>query len=414
MCTCWSALRVVAFGVAATAAVCAQSAPQGLPVTRLSSGPPPDATPQQTPPAGPRPAAQLPDLPITRLDDRLRSTNLDEAQRLTLSFAEPVPIRDVLLLLLRGTPFSLAIDPSVTGTFIGELKDVTLRQAIDAVLVPNGFAYQVDGTVVRVFPRRTETRLFDMNFLAVHRTWQRTLNAGDSTLATRVPDVDVMEEAAAGIRGLLTPQGAVHVDKRAGLAQVTDYPDRLDRIATYVEALQVRGSRQIRLQARILQITPSSAAGVDWHMVRQQIGVPAAGAAAGVMADSATIQRALASQGDVELLAAPDLLALNNEPAVVHASTPASSLTLTVVPQISADGVVQLSVSPSWSSGTADANGARADADTVVRVANGSTAVIAGLLRSAVVPGGAPAARELVVLLTPTVVNPGAAAPAAR
>ena len=131
------------------------------------------------------------------------------------------------------------------------------------------------------------------------------------------------------------------------------------------------------------------------------------------MADSAAIQRALASQGDVELLAAPDLLALNNEPAVVRATTPASSLTLTVVPQISADGVVQLSVSPSWSSGAADANGARADADTVVRVANGSTAVIAGLLRSAVLPNGAPSARELVVLLTPTVVSPGAAAPAA-
>lgn len=404
---------MVAFGVAA-AAVWAQSAPQGLPVTRLSGGGPAGASPQQPQPAAaPKRSAQLPDLPVTRLDDRLRSTNLDEARRLTLAFAEPVPVRDVLLLLLRGTPFSLAIDPSVTGTFIGELKDVTLRQAIDAVLVPNGFAYQVDGTLVHVFPRRTETRLFDLNVLGVHRTWQRTLIAGDSTLASRVPDVDAVAEAAEGIRSLLSPQGSVHVDARAGLAQVTDYPDRLDRIATYVEALQARGSRQIRLQGRILQVTPRAAAGIDWRTVRDQIGVPAAGGAAGVMADPATVQRALASQGDVELLASPDLLALNNEPALVHAATPASSLTLTVVPQISADGVVQLSVSPSWSSRAGDTNGDRADADTVVRVANGSTAVIAGLLRSAALPGGVPA-RELVVVLTPTVVNPGAAAPAAR
>jgi type II secretory pathway component GspD/PulD (secretin) len=407
---------VVAFGVAASAAVCAQAPSSGLPVTRLSGGGPLPAPAQQTRSAAPKASTQLPDLPVTRLDDRLRSTDLDASQRLTLAFAAPVPIRDVLLLLVRGTPFSLAVAPAVTGTFVGELKDVTLRQAIDAVLVPAGFGYEVDGTVIRAFPRRADTRLFDLNVLPVRRTWQRTLEAGDSTLTSRVPDVDALDEAAEGIRSLLTTRGTVHVDRRTGLAQVTDYPDRLDRVAAYVEALQVRGSRQIRLQARILQVTPRGAAGIDWAAVRQQIGVPAAGASAGVAVDAASVQRALASEADVELLASPDLLALNNEPATVRTVSRASSLTLTVVPQITAGGIVQLSVSPSWSSSSiaSDTDAARADADTVVRVANGSTAVIAGLLRTTTAVGGAAAVQELVVLLTPTVVNAVAAAPGAR
>lgn len=404
---------MVALCVAASATAYAQASPPPLPVTRLSGDAPAVASPQ-TRPARPPSSAQLPGLPVTRVDDPRRTADLDAVQRLTLAFAEPAKIRDVLLLLVRGTPFSLALDPSVAGTFIGDLKDVTLRQAIDAVLAPSGFAYQVDGTVIRVFPKRTETRLFDLNVLNVQRTWERALRTGDSVLASHVPPGDALDEAAAGIRSLLTPQGIVHVDRRAGLAQVTDYPDRLDRVATYVEALHVRGSRQIRLQGRILQVTPKGAAGIDWPAVRRQIGAPIPGTAAGVMADAATVQRALSSQAEVEVLAAPDLLALNNEPAVVHAAARASSLTLTVVPQISAEGIVQLSVSPSWSAGAPDANVERADADTVVRVANGSTAVIAGLLRAGTTPAGAPAAQELVVLLTPTVVNPGPAAPAAR
>lgn len=403
---------MVALCVAASALVRAQSAAPTLPVTRLSGGAPAEGS--STPQTGP--AARSSDarrgLPVTRLDDRLRATDLD-AQRLTLAFAAPVPIRDVLLLLVRATPFSVAIDPAVSGTFIGDLKDVTLRQAIDAVLAPNDLAFQMDGTVIRVFPKRAETRLFDLNFLNMQRTWERSLEADDSTLTSRGPQVDVLDEAASGIRSLLTQHGTLHVDRRAGLAQVTDFPERLDRVANYVEALQVRGTRQIRLQGRILQVTPRGAGGVDWPAVRQQIGIPASGSIAGLGADAAAIQRALSSQGDVELLASPDLLALNNEPAVVHAATHASSLTLTVVPQISAEGIIQLSVSPTWSAGASGANTTRADADTVVRVANGTTAVIAGLLHAGSMPA-TPSTQELVVLLTPTIVQPGAAAPAAR
>ena len=202
---------------------------------------------------------------------------------------------------------------------------------------------------------------------------------------------------------------------------MTDFPDRLDRVALYLEALHARGSRQVRLQARVLEVTLKTASAVDWKAIRSRLGLPDA-AAAGCVVDPAALQAALAAQGDVRVVSAPDFVAINNEPAVVRAATTGSSaLALTVVAQISEDGIVQLSLSPSWtrtagSRVTRDAM-AIVEADTTVRVMDGATAMISGLLRSDELPDTAiPAGnesrtvttREVVVLVTPTVVNAGA------
>src|SRR4029079_9214259 len=94
-----------------------------------------------------RPPAQLPPLPLTQLDERGAATDLD-ARTFTLTFAQPVPIRDLLLLLVRGTNISIVPDPSIAGSFIGELKNVTVRQALGLILRPLGLDYAIDGPVV--------------------------------------------------------------------------------------------------------------------------------------------------------------------------------------------------------------------------------------------------------------------------
>jgi len=117
--------------------------------------------PQQRP-------GQLPTLPLTQLDDRALAADLDN-RAFTLTFAQPVPIKDLLLLLVRGTNLSVVPDPSVGGSFIGELKNVTVRQALGLILRPLGLDYAVDGSFVRVFKREPETRIFDLNYVATGR-----------------------------------------------------------------------------------------------------------------------------------------------------------------------------------------------------------------------------------------------------
>src|SRR5439155_24268582 len=93
----------------------------------------------------------------------------------SVSFAQPVPIRDLLLLTVRGTKLSLLPDPAITGAFIGELKNVNVRQALACILPPLGLDYTVDGGFIRVFGRERSTRIFDINYIAAERSATSTL-----------------------------------------------------------------------------------------------------------------------------------------------------------------------------------------------------------------------------------------------
>ena len=80
-------------------------------------------------------SAPLPPLPVTQLDARQSDPELD-GQRISLGFANPTPIRDVLLLLVRDTRLSVIPHPSLDQTFVGDLKNVSVREALDLILEP--------------------------------------------------------------------------------------------------------------------------------------------------------------------------------------------------------------------------------------------------------------------------------------
>jgi hypothetical protein len=382
---------------------------QDMPVTKLSGGPA-----QAPPSAQPRRGDQLPPLPVSRIDPA--DVTLDSPRRLTLTFAEPRPIDEVLALLTTGTPFSIAIDADASGAFRGELKQLTLREALSTVLGPLGLDFRVQGTVIRVRRRQTETRLFDLNLLNAQRGLSRSAGTAGAALSTGVPPDDVMGSVVEGVKSLLSGGGTVHVDARAGLLQVTDFADRLDRVALYVETLHERSGRQVRLQAQAYEVTLRDASAIDWRAVRDRLGLPRDAPEAGIAADPAALRAALAAQGDVRVLWAPDVTVINSEPALLRIATQGStSLTMTIVPQISADGFVQMSVSHAWETPASEGHdrssrttpGSRVmETDTVMRVADGRSAVIAGLLRP--VPPASAKERgglaELVVLVRPTVV----------
>jgi type II secretory pathway component GspD/PulD (secretin) len=197
------------------------------------------------------------------------------------------------------------------------------------------------------------------------------------------------------------------------------------------------------------------ATSIDWRAVAARAGAtprPAAGhGAAGLtVADIDVLKKAIAAQGVVTMIAAPQVVAMNNEPAVMRVGTevvyfdsaqdgsrqqgsgPAGvleGLTLTVIAQISGDGIVQLHVAPSYTlrAGVSKSAGGTLpvlrvnEADTLVRVQDGETVVLSGFLteyeKTKPATGftalfGAGQSRttvrsELVILLTPSIVTPG-------
>lgn len=316
----------------------------------------------QQPPAAPRP--QMPMLPLTQLDERAPAVDLDN-RTFTLTFAQAVPVRELLLLLVRGTSLSLVPDPSVSGSFLGELKNVTVRQALGLILPPFGLDFAVSGNVVRVFKRQPETRIFEVDYIATDRAGVTSIgtaaDARPSAAINTTVRSDVFADLAKGVQSLLSEGATFNIDRKAGLLQVTDFPERLDRVASYLDAVQDRVRRQVLIDARVIEVElkDDKAQSIDWSSLDRRVTT------------LARVMAALESQGTVTVLANPRLVAVNNEPALVRSDV----ATLTVTPQIAPDAAIMLDVSPIVTSP------AVAEADMLARVADGETLVIPGLTR---------------------------------
>jgi type II secretory pathway component GspD/PulD (secretin) len=354
-------------------------------ILALGLASPPAAVAYDADAGQPQPSRALPPLPATRLDEGGHAA-LDDVRGLSLTFSKPLPIRDVLLLLVRGTPFSLVMDPAASGAFAGELRDVTLRQALASVLAPAGLDYQVDGSIVRVFRKTPQTRFFPLDHLHLARS-----------------GVDAFAEIADGVHALLSPDGRQHVDRKAALVQVTDFAERLDSVAAYIETVRLRMSRQVRIQARIIEVGRPDATPADWVALAQSANsgasrAPTSGALRidDVQAWLAAMERA----GPLRLVSSPTLLVMSSESATLRAGDTAegSEVRLALTPQIGSDGFVMLHAAPQYIAGSFTAA-----MDTVVRLADGESAFLAGLMRR-----GPASPVEVVVLLTVDVAIPTA------
>jgi type II secretory pathway component HofQ len=348
----------------------------------------------------------MPTLPLTSLEDRALAADLDN-HVFSLTFAQPVAVKDLMLLIVRGTSLSIAPDPEIGGSFIGELKNVTVRQALAQILPPLGLDYAIDGSFIHVSRRQPETRLFDVNYIATNRSADSVIGTAGMlrdapfSRVSSATSTDVWGDLARGVQSLLGEHATFNLDRKAGLLQVTDFPERLDRIALYLDTVHDRVHRQVQIDARIVEVELSdqSAHALDWSALSQA-------------RDLTKALAALDAQGKVTTLASPRLSAMNNEPAIVKTD----GFTLSVTPQIAADSVIMLSMTPIVS---APGNNA---SDMLARVPDGQTIVVSGLSREREVKETKNAGSkggwfgratvltkkhvELVILLTPRVLTP--------
>lgn len=456
-------------------------------------------------------AAQVPSqqtlrpLAVTQLDERQQGSDLESIRPLDITLGDPTPIVDLLMMLVRDTRLSVVPDPDVTGTFQGDLKQVTLRQALEMILQPRGYEYSVQGNLIRVFKRKVETRRFDLNYVVTRRSGSRTLSAsnsvtpsgpgttrdgsansqGSSAQVSSVDGGDIFSDLAVGVQTLLSRDGKFNMDKKAAMLQATDYPDRLDQIQLYLEAVQNRATRQVQIQAKVIEVVLSEefSAGINWNLVVHRAGnavsvtqrvAPSSTGTITVglnIKDFTGLLNALATQGKVNVMSSPTVNALNNEPAIMRVGTqdvffkttsqtdgvtgrilqttsePQSvteGVVLSVTPQISGDGMINMSISPSLTERTGQATSRFGDTvpilsvretDTLVRVHENETIVIAGLMEERMrreerkvpllgdLPGVGGLFRstttnrrktDLIILLTPTIMTPARVPESAR
>jgi len=78
-------------------------------------------------------------------------------------------VRMVVRALADNFGLGYEIDPDVRGTVNTRLENATLEQALGSVLGPLGYAFQVQGGIIRVSGTRVQTRIFSLDYVSLSR-----------------------------------------------------------------------------------------------------------------------------------------------------------------------------------------------------------------------------------------------------
>ena len=361
-------------------------------------------------------------------------------------------LRQLLTALAQANGLSLVMDPELGGTVDADLRGVTLEEALAIILDPRDLEYQIEGALLRVNAPQMETRTFEFDYITTERSLSRSLSASasaggasfggstgaaaqvggggggsSSTSISGTESTSLLSDVEEDLATLSSPEGSLVYNRIAGLIFATDFRENLDAIGTYLELIQNAVNRQVVIEARIIEVklNDNFRAGVDWTAILGNTGTitqTAGGAAQGginfavsYLGFDALIQT-LSTRGEVNVVSAPSISTLNNQPAVFRVGTqdvffittnevdpdtgqiirsstqPATineGVVLDVTPQISSDGIITMNIHPTITERTGQATSPEGntvpivdvrETDTVLRVAEGDTIFIAGLI----------------------------------
>lgn len=240
------------------------------------------------------------------------------------------PATQVFMGIVSGTPYSMLVGPEVSGTVTLNLKNVTVREALDAIRDLYGYEYRVQGNRIWIQPNTMQTRVFKVNYLAGRRqgtTDTRLLsnnvnssnsnnngsnngtntnnNApslpgengnsnnsghGGSRVETTI-DADFWKDLQTALTTIVGTgdSRSVVLNAGSGVIVVRAMPSELRNVESYLKATQLTIERQVMLEAKIIEVALSDEyqAGINWAAFR---GSGSTRSAFGVIGNNASLQ----------------------------------------------------------------------------------------------------------------------------
>lgn len=285
--------------------------------------------------------------------------------------ANDMPAKNFFLGLVAGTKNNMIISPSATGTITLNLKNVTIKQALNAARDMYGYQYKKTDMGYEILPKKMMTQIFTINYLNINRagnsqtqlvsteiTNQNTSNTGGnstsygtpitsgmpgvqnnqtqgstSTVVTKVQN-DFWANLTTTLKTLVgEKEGSwVVVNPQASVVMVHAYPKELHQISNYLQLIQKNLQREVIIEAKILEIRldDNYQAGINWKILGAEQnginGLSSAFASDGQMfslaingqrQDFNSVINLLAQQGNIQVLSSPRISTINNQQAVI-------------------------------------------------------------------------------------------------
>lgn len=204
------------------------------------------------------------------------------------------PIVDLLRLLAEQIDLNIIIGPDSMGTVSLRFSNVTLREALDAILGAKGFQYQLYGNILMVSqPDSLEkargmglkTQLFRLKYAdardvkstidtsKVLSPWgyttisYRTINVGAAKISYLKPSLGAASNQVFKLEEPVQP-GTTPLQARSDIIIVTDRPPVLKRISELIEVID-HPMRQVEIEVHFVEtiLGDNSRLGIDWTSI---------------------------------------------------------------------------------------------------------------------------------------------------
>lgn len=217
------------------------------------------------------------------------------------------PAAQVFMAIVTGTKYNMLVGPEVTGTITVNLKDVTVKEALESIRELYGYEFKITGNRIAIQPNTLQTRVFQVNYLASRRQGATELRVTSSTIAssgttnnTSTPstgnlpipagtgsgtspqgtttshvqtnsNTDFWSDLRTALGTIVTGEGrSVVVNSISGVVVIRALPGELRAVEQYLKATQVMVERQVMLEAKILEVRLSEEyqSGINWSSFR--------------------------------------------------------------------------------------------------------------------------------------------------
>lgn len=271
--------------------------------------------------------------------------------------------------------YNVVYDPEIDSavSVSVDTQDVPVWRALNTILFPLSYGFKVKDNDLVILSK--ETRTFKLTLPPNTQAFSDTIsneswtkpdqgttasNANNNSnmnikvgarvfVESKEDSLSFWRDVEQNLSKMISASGKYSFNKLAGLVMVTDSPQVLDKIASYIDLVNTETNKQILVEVKILEVTLSreNTYGIDWNAIYKdlsnikQLTLSSNFAAQNLISpglftltatgpkdDSGTsssglsaLINALQSQGHVEVVSQPKIMLLNNQAAMVQVGT---------------------------------------------------------------------------------------------
>ena len=383
--------------------------------------------------------------PRVRTLKRIESELIPWDDQVTFDFRK-TPLIDALRTIAVTYDLNMVIAEGVEGQVSLNLKNITLRRALDNIIHLNNCMYTVEDDIITVKPVRAVfkggmvTRIYRLKYADAQNLKNVIGKIASNDTMVQVFHPEFLNFDQAGKFRREYNQVAVQGIRRASILIVTDTFDKIEEIDQVIHELD-RAPAQILIRSKLVEMSPeySRNLGIDWErslslmqqlsrpggVKEQTLSIASSGQTAQPLDVHSTISLGQITQGqysavidflrektDSKLISNPSLLAMDNEEASISVGTTVPipqiqrgaggtgdmvtfqykevNIQLNVSPHISRNGEIIMFINPVIEeiTGWVEMGQSRApitakrSVNSIVTVQDGATLVVGGLIKT--------------------------------